>query len=99
MNRHRVEWYAVIAVAFIVAIAFIVFAAAAAMELITLHMLDGRVVQINPRHVTQLMSPIEGAPNKSLTEDVQCVVRLTDGTFISVVEDCDTVRELLEKKP
>lgn len=74
--------------------------AVAAVALVTLHMIDGRVVLINPRQVTQLLSPApEGAPNKVLADAVQCVVRLADGSYLSVAEDCDTVRKLIEGKP
>lgn len=72
---------------------------AVAVTLVTLHMIDGRVVQINPRQVTQLISPLPGNPNRALVEGVHCVVRLTDGSFLSVAEDCGTVRKLMEEKP
>jgi hypothetical protein len=62
-------------------------------------MIDGRVVSINPRQVTQLISELPGDTNKALIEGVHCVVRLTDGSFLSVSEDCETVRELMEGKP
>jgi len=67
----------------------------AAVELITLHMIDGRVIQINPRQVVQLLSDQLG-PNKMLHDAVQCVIRFSDGTYTSVAEDCNTVRELIE---
>jgi len=69
----------------------------AAVELITLHMVDGRVIQINPKQVTQLVSsPPAGAPNTVLIDSVHCVVRFVDGAHLSVAEDCETVRELME---
>ena len=66
----------------------------AAVALVMLHMIDGRIVLINPRQVTQLLSATPG-PNKVLPDAVQCVVRLADGSYTSVSEDCDTVRELM----
>jgi hypothetical protein len=70
-----------------------------AVELITLHMIDGRVVQINPDQVTRLIAAHPGgAPNKALPDAVQCVVRFTDGTFVSVAENCEAVRELMDKQ-
>jgi hypothetical protein len=69
-----------------------------AVALIVLHMIDGRVVLVNPRQVTQLLSANPG-PNKVLPDAVQCVVRLTDGSFLSVAENCDTVRKMMEGKP
>jgi hypothetical protein len=72
----------------------------AAVALVMLHMIDGRIVLINPRQVTQLLStPPQGGANKVLADAVQCVIRLADGSFTSVAEDCDTVRKLMEGKP
>ena len=69
----------------------------AAVELITLHMIDGRVVQVNPKQVTQLLSEKPaGGGNKALPDAVHCVVKFSDGAFLSVAEDCNTVRELME---
>jgi hypothetical protein len=65
-------------------------------ELITLHMIDGRVVQVNPRQVTQLLSSTPEQPNKALADGVKCVVRFVDGSYTSVAEDCNTVRKLME---
>jgi hypothetical protein len=67
----------------------------AAVELITLHMIDGRVVQINPRQVTHLLADTPDGHNKTLPEAVNCVVKFTDGAFLSVAENCDKVRELM----
>ena len=68
----------------------------AAVELITLHMIDGRVVQVNPRQVTHLLSDTLDGHNKVLPDAVNCVVKFTDGAFLSVAEDCDAVREMME---
>jgi hypothetical protein len=68
----------------------------AAVALVLLHMIDGRVVLINPKQVTQLLStPPAGGANKVLPDAVRCVIRLSDGSYLSVSEDCDTVRELM----
>lgn len=69
---------------------------ALAVELVTLHMIDGRVVQINPAQVTQIIHPSDAEGNKMLVEGVECVVRFTDGNFVSVVENCDEVKKLME---
>jgi hypothetical protein len=68
----------------------------AAVELITLHMIDGRVVQVNPRQVTHLLADTPDGHNKVLPEAVNCVVKFTDGAFLSVAESCEAVRELME---
>ena len=69
---------------------------AAVVELITLHMIDGRAVLINPKQVTQLLSRPEGTVNMMLHDGVNCVVRLTDGSYTSVAEPCEEVRKLME---
>lgn len=68
-------------------------------ELLILHMVDGRVVQINPAQVTQLIHPRVGG-NKQISEKVKCVIRLTDGSFASIAETCEAVQAMMEgKKP
>jgi hypothetical protein len=69
----------------------------AAVELITLHMIDGRVVQVNPKQVTHLLSDTPDGHNKVLPDAVNCVVKFVDGSFLSVAEACDTVRELMKE--
>lgn len=68
-----------------------------AVELITLHMIDGRVVQINPKQITQMLSAVPEGSNRILANEVNCVIRFTDGSFLSVLEDCDTVRKLMNE--
>ena len=75
----------------------LVMALLTAVELITLHMIDGRVVRVNPKEVVQLLSGPETG-NKQLHGAVQCVVRFTDGSFTSVVENCETVRDMMGGK-
>jgi hypothetical protein len=66
--------------------------------LVTLHMVDGRVVVINPEQVTRLgEARLADDDGKQLHPDVRCVVYLTDGKYVSVVEECAEVRKLMEK--
>jgi hypothetical protein len=68
-------------------------------ELVTVHMLDGRAVQVNVQEVTQLVHST-GKGNKSFVPGIHCVVRLTDGTFVSVVETCETIEKAMKgEKP
>lgn len=69
----------------------IVLAAVAMIDLITVHMVDGRVVQINPQTITQLLHGKE-VGNKALVEGVNCAIRLVDGSFVSVKETCQEVQ-------
>lgn len=70
----------------------------AVVELITLHLVDGRSVLINPRQVTQVQEArSEGDPKKQMHDKVRCVVRLTDSTYVSVAEECVEVKRLMEE--
>jgi hypothetical protein len=68
----------------------------AAVVFAMLHDPQGIVVEINPDQVTSLRN----APSQrqgNFTEEANCLVNLTDGKFITVKEDCKTVRSLLEQ--
>ena len=70
----------------------------AVIELITLNTIDGRQVQINPKQVTKLQSGLSaGDPGKLVVDEIHCIIHFTDGSFSSVVENCDTVRALMER--
>ena len=68
-----------------------------ALVLIVLHSVDGREVTINAEMVTSLHAATDQG-NKLLTKSVRCRVGLADGKFVSAVESCDAVRQLLEGK-
>jgi hypothetical protein len=65
--------------------------------LIVLHTLDNRPVRINPSQIVQVVQPKpEGTPNKQMHDAVSCVIRFTDGSYVSVIESCDDVRRIVE---
>lgn len=67
-----------------------------AIELVTVHMIDGRPVQINPAAVQQLIPKTE-PHNRFVAEGVNCLIRLA-GSYVSVKETCVEVQQLLEGK-
>lgn len=68
-----------------------------AVQLITLNLVDGRTVTINPQQVTRLSEARDaGDEAKEFADGVRCVVFLTDGKFVSVVQECNAIRELME---
>lgn len=69
-------------------------AAFVAIELVTLHMVDGRTVQINPVAVQQLIHPHEPT-HRLMVPGVKCVIRLAGG-YVSVAETCEEVQQRLE---
>lgn len=72
----------------------------AAIVLIVLHSLDGFEIIINPEQVVILRPSSEaakGTPNQLIVTGVRCIVGLSDGKFVSVIETCEQVRVLIEK--
>lgn len=66
--------------------------------LIVLHGLDQMEITINPANVTSLRQAHETKPNKLFSSEVECMIGLTDGKFVTVIETCETVRKLIEGK-
>jgi len=66
------------------------------LHLVLLHTVDGRETLVNPEQVTSLTHRNEDAPNKLLTDTVQCVIGFSNGKFVSVIEHCDEVQRKLE---
>jgi hypothetical protein len=64
-----------------------------ALQFLLLHTLDGRLVYISPLHV---VSVGEARIDGKLSKDVNCVVNLSDGKFITVVETCSMVKQQIE---
>lgn len=72
-----------------------------ALTLIVLHSVDGFETIINPEQIVILRPSSEaakGTPNQLIVpgKGVRCIIGLTDGKFVSVVETCDAVRALIE---
>jgi len=66
-----------------------------ALALIVLHTVDGRDIVVNPRQITSMReAKPEGASDKAFTDNVHCMISLTDGKFVTVVESCEHVRDL-----
>ena len=73
-----------------------------ALHLVRLTGIDGRHIEINPEQVIELRGqtehPLPGAAGSRLVHpDTNCLVFTTDGKFVSVKEDCDTVRLKLQE--
>lgn len=65
--------------------------------LIVLHRVDGGEVIVAPTQVTSLRSP--GGPLDHLpTPGGRCLVGMTDGKFVSVLESCRRVKDLIERQ-
>ena len=68
-----------------------------AMELVVLTGPDNQEILVQPSQVVTVRRPREHEGH--FPEGVRCIVHLADGKFITVVEPCDVVRELLRGEP
>jgi len=68
-----------------------------AILLITLHGLDGRVIYVSVNEITSLQGRIPGKSNAQFVDGVNCLIYLTDGKNVSVVETCGEVYEEIVK--
>ena len=70
----------------------------AGMSLVLLHRVDGGEVVVAPSHVTSMHSKAPSIPqNKLVTGEVRCIIWLDDGKLLSVLESCETVKQLMDK--
>jgi len=68
----------------------------ATLVLVGLTKLDGRITYVNPDQVVQLIETREaiGGDNKLFTNEVFCLITLSDKNYVTVRETCDQIREL-----
>ena len=72
------------------------FAVPTALVMVLLTRADGGKVAVTPFQVTSLHTAAIHGP-KVMNQTAGCVVWLTDGRMLSVIEPCDTVRRMLEE--
>lgn len=67
--------------------------------LIVLHNVDGGEIAINPEHVVALQHTSEaaGKTNTLIASGHKCVVSLSNGKMVSVVEDCGMIRQAIRE--
>jgi len=61
--------------------------------LILLHGPGGQELYVSPGEVVELRQRRE---DEHMQKGIQCIVNTSDGKFSAVVEDCDTVRRMIE---
>jgi len=70
----------------------------AGMSLVILHRVDGGAVIVAPEHITSMHSKALGsARDKLITGEARCIVWLSDGKQLSVLEPCETVKQLMDE--
>lgn len=68
---------------------------AAAAQFIVLQTLDGRDVHINAQHIVSLTRTKDPA-NSVVTSNASCIVLTLDRAFITVAENCESIRKRLD---
>jgi len=68
------------------------------MDYLTVQTLDGREVLINPQAIVTIGGARAPTEQQLLTDKATCMVTLTDGKFVAVVESCDILRRRLDEK-
>lgn len=67
-----------------------------ALLIIVLHSVEGIEIDVNPKEITSMRAGKAGEGGH-LTEGVRCLVNLSDGKFVSVVETCERIRSLIKE--
>lgn len=70
----------------------------ASVYLLLLHAPDGHEIRLAPDQVTTMKMP-RGTEHGHLAENVHCLINTTDGKYISVIETCSEVQQLIERIP
>jgi hypothetical protein len=66
------------------------------LHLLLVHAPDGQVIEINPHEISSIREP-RNTEGQHWQKDVHCILSMTNGKFIAVVEDCNTVTERFEE--
>jgi hypothetical protein len=64
--------------------------------MLQLHGPGGQVIDINPDHITTLRQRHLGKLEEHLAKEVRCIIKMSDGSFNLVVEDCELIRKEIE---
>jgi len=67
-----------------------------AIDLVRLTSVDGQPVDINPGMVTALRGERKTNKGEHFAPGVKCLIYQSDGKFIPVIEDCETVQNKLK---
>ena len=63
-----------------------------AIQLLVVELIDGRKVAINPNQVTHLSEAQRDVdPDKQLAAGINCVIFLTDKSYVSTGENCTSI--------
>jgi len=63
------------------------------LKMISLHGPGGQMIELNPGEVISLREP---SSQEHFAKSIKCIVSTSDGKFHTVLEDCNTVKQMLE---
>jgi hypothetical protein len=67
-----------------------------ALHLLLVHAPDGQAIQVNPGEISSIREPRD-TEGQHWQKGVRCILSMTNGKFIAVVEDCPAIVEAMEK--
>ena len=62
--------------------------------MVILHSATGVEIEVNSATITNMRNPEPG--NKLFTQNVKCLINMSDGKFVTVKETCEQVRTIME---
>jgi uncharacterized protein YlzI (FlbEa/FlbD family) len=66
-----------------------------ALRMIIVHNVEGHEVSINPDHIVSLREARD-VDRRLVSDKVRCFITLVDGKYQTVIEECVTVRRIIE---
>ena len=70
----------------------------AGLSLVVLHRIDGGEVAVSPAHITSMHEKAPGsARDKLISGEARCIIWLSDGKLLSVLEPCQTVKQMMDE--
>ena len=64
--------------------------------MIVLHSAGGMAIDVNTETITHLRNPEPSNP--AFTKDVKCMINMTDGKFVTVIESCREVMSIVNNR-
>lgn len=65
--------------------------------LVVLHGPDGREINVSPGEIASIHCKMPDRENKMFVEGVNAIINTTDGKYVSVVETCSDIRDMLKR--
>jgi hypothetical protein len=66
----------------------------AEVQWVTVHAPDGHAIEVNPKEISSIRDRSESEGH--FHRDVACVLSMTNGKFIAVIEPCKAIVEMIE---